>query len=127
MRQTDYTLQSGAKLHLSSAPWDKTFDLWSAVKVATLGQRENPEVGHLILASQDVQKCIREVFHWATYDSIKLYVGFFDEPKTADQARGDYLEICEKMIEFHLSPFFFKTSSGSTGSSAGTTKSPESQ
>jgi hypothetical protein len=127
MENADYTLNSGAKLHLSSAPWELVVPLWSAVKTVTIGKTDNPEVGHLILASADVTKCLKELYPWATYDSVKLYPGLFDETKNGEQARGDYLEICEKLIEFHLRPFFLMTSSKSTDLKKAPTKNPESQ
>lgn len=125
MQQEDIILKSGAKLHLSSAPWEKVVALWSAVKLVTIGQKENPEVGHLILASPTVQQAVRDVFPWSVYDNLKVYPGLFDEKDIGEKARGDYLEICEKLIEFNLRPFFLMTSSGSTGSREVHTKSPE--
>lgn len=126
MQNEDFTLRSGAKLHLSSAPWELVVTLWSAIKLATIGQRDNPEVGHLILASSEVQKAVKAVFPWSTYDNLKIYPGLFDEPKeVGERARADYLEICEKLIEFNLRPFFLTTSSGSTGSEKAPTQSQE--
>lgn len=122
MEQADFTLKSGAKLHVSTGQWDRTFTLWAAVKMVTLGQRENPEVGHIILASPDVQKALRELFSVATYDSVVIQPALFDDPKTGNRARGDYLEICEDLLEFHLRPFFLTTSLKSTEAQEAPTK-----
>lgn len=122
MEQADFTLKSGAKLHLSSGAWEKVVALWSAVKLVTIGKRDEPEVGHIILSSPNVQKAVYEMFQWATYENMQLYSGIFDEQKLGGKARMDYLEICEKIIEFQLRPFFLTTSSPSTDSSDATLK-----
>jgi hypothetical protein len=116
MEQGTFTLKSGSKLHLSMGPWELVEKLYSAVKTATHGKRADPEAGSLIIASLECMAAVRELYPWATYDNIKMYSGIFDEPKLADRIRADSMEIKEKMIEFHLSPFFLMTSSASTDS-----------
>ena len=125
MQQEDFILKSGAKLHMSMGPWEHVVALWSAVKMVSIGKKENPEVGSIILASPEVQKAVRDLFSWATYDSIKIYPGLFDEAKLGDKARMDYLEICERLIEFNLRPFFLMTSSVSTDSKKTPIANPE--
>lgn len=114
MANEDFILKSGSTLHVTSGPWSLVVPLWSAIKMASIGKRENPEIGHILLSSKEVQDAVVLLFPWATYDSIKIYPGLFDEEKYAERARGDYLEIVEKIIEFNLRPFFLTTSSKST-------------
>jgi hypothetical protein len=114
MQNEDIILRSGAKLHLSSAPWELVEQLFSAVKMATHGKKDDPEAGSLILASGPCMGAVRALYPWATYDGVKVYQGLFDEVKLGEKARFDSNEIKEKMIEFHLRPFFLKTYSAST-------------
>lgn len=116
MQTADITLKSGAILHLSTAPWDQVEALWSAVMHATSGNKEIAKAAHLILASPDVQKALRNVYSWATYNTIQISTALFNDIKIGDALRVDYMEISEKVLEFQLRPFFLMTSLPSTDS-----------
>lgn len=123
MENKDYTLKSGAKLHISDASWDKVVPLWSAVKLITIGSRlPQEEIGHMILASTEVQRCMQDLYPFCTYENIQIIPALFNDPKYGQPLRGDYLEICEKILEFQLRSFFLRTSSSSTDSAKSPTK-----
>ena len=126
MQQDDFILKSGAKLHMSSAAWEKVVDLWSAVKPVTEKYRDNPVMAAgMIMPDPGVQTAVRALFPWATWNNLKVSPQLFDDPKHGDQARMDYLEICEKLLEFNLRPFFLMTYSGSTATKQPTIENPE--
>lgn len=117
MENEDFTLRSGAILHLSTGAWSLVVPLWSAVKRVIDDTKGKEDPGSYLLTSEDVQKHLINLYKWATYDSVVIYVGLFDDPKIGDKIRVDQLEIWEKMLDFHLRPFFLMTSSKSMGSS----------
>lgn len=116
MANHDFILKSGAKLHVTTAPFEQSVSLVEVVKKAAVGLSKDMDIGNLALSSPEVRKALYEVFPWATYDSFKLYPGLFDEPKIGDKARGDYFEICARLIEVNARPFFLTISSTSTDS-----------
>lgn len=116
MANFDFILKSGAKLHVTTAPFEPAVSLVEVVKKAAAGMSSDLDVGNVALSSPEVRKALYEVFPWATYEGFKLYPGLFNEPKIGDQARGDYFEICARLIEVNTRPFFLKTSSKSTDS-----------
>lgn len=126
MENKDYILKSGAKLHISDASWEKVVPLWSAVKLVTLGSTlSQEEIGHLIMASPEVQKRMEDMYPFCTYENIQIIPSLFNDPKYGPALRRDYLEICEKILEFQLRSFFLRTSSSSTVSKETPTKNPE--
>jgi hypothetical protein len=122
----DFILKSGAKLHISDASWEKVVPLWSAVKLATLGSTLSPDaMGHLIMASNEVQKRLEDIYAFCTYENIQIIPSLFNDPKYGRALRTDYMEICEKILEFQLRSFFLKTSLSSMESKEIRTKNPE--
>ena len=79
----------------------------------------------MILSSPEVQKRVEDLFPWSTYNDLKVYKGLFNEKDIGDAARVDYLEICEKLIEFNLRPFFLMNSSKSTASKEAPIENPK--
>lgn len=125
MANHDFILKSGAKLHITTAPFENAVNLVEVVKRVSAGMDKSLDIADAALASPDVRKAIYEVFPWATYDSLKLYPGLFDEPKIGERARGDYFEICSRLIEVNARPFFLTISSGSTDLPKAPIESPE--
>lgn len=125
MQQADFVLRSGAKLHLSTAPWEVVIALWSAVNMSSIKTDDVMKKGLTLISSAEVQRCIKDLFPWATYDAIVMYPGIFDELKMGEQVRGDYLELSEKIMDFQLRPFFLMTSSKSTTSNETPTSAPK--
>lgn len=127
MTNHDFILKSGAKLHVTTAPFEQAVALVEVVQRVSVGMDKQLDVGMAALRSPEVRKAVYDVFSLATYDNIKLYPGIFDEPKIGDKARGDYFEICSRLIEVNARPFFLTISSLSTDSQEEIIKSPEQQ
>lgn len=125
MTNHDFTLKSGAKLHVTTAPFEQAVALVEVVQRVSVGMDKTLDVGMAALRSPEVRKAVYDVFPWATYDNLKLYPGIFDEPKIGDKARGDYFEICSRLIEVNVRPFFLTISLQSTDYKEEITKSHE--
>lgn len=125
MKNYDFTLRSGAKLHIDTAPFAQAVNLLEVVRKVASGMDKSLDVGDAALMSPEVRLAIYEVFPWATYDNLKLYPRIFDEVELGEKVRGDYFEICSKLIEVNVQPFFLRISSKSTDSKAELTKSQE--
>lgn len=127
MQNADFTLRSGAILHLSTAPWEEIVNLWQAVRLITLGETDGAAADAKLMASKDVAAATKQLYPWALYNNVKMYPGLFDEEKIGEQARIDYLEIHGKIIEFQMRPFFLMRSSKSTDTNPQAIENRESQ
>ena len=112
----DFTLGSGAVLHVSVPPFREAFTLLKAVTKATAGMAGTEDAGKAVLASPEAEDAIRRVFSRCTYESVKLTEELLDDPAYTARLRRDYLEICAKIIEVTCAPFLGQTSSASNGS-----------
>lgn len=113
MSNHDFTLKSGAILHISMAPFEASIALNEAVMEACKGLSREVEVNEVIRSSSTVRKALYQVFPWTTYNNVKIYPGLFDEPEIGEKARADYYEICSRIVEINARPFFLTISSGS--------------
>lgn len=116
----DFTLSSGAKLHVNMAP----FRLGAALKNAIAKELRGIDMGGVeldsnvfaspalmdkalgIIGSKDVEDCIIALYSWATYDGVKLSEELLDDVKIGENIRGDYFEIALKLAEVNCGPFF---------------------
>ena len=114
MANYDFTLKSGEKLHISTPAFEDSVALIEAVKKVTNGMDPTLSVDDAILANSEVRKAMYPCFPYAMYGIYKLTVGIFDDPKIGTKARGDYFEICSRIIEVVSKDFFLNLSSKST-------------
>ena len=114
MSNHDFILKSGAKLHITTAPFEDAVALVEAVKQVTLGIDPGLELDSVILANPIVRKALYPCFKLAMYDIHLVSPLLFDDPKVGDQARSDYFEICSRIIEVTSKPFFLTIFSKST-------------
>jgi hypothetical protein len=124
MKTGSFTLRSGAKLTVTGAPFEAAIALVEAVKRVTVGRDPNEDVGDMIVMNPDVRSALFGVFDTVLYDTVRVTAALFDDPKLGEKARGDYFEICERVIEVNCRPFFLKTSSASTTASEDHLKRP---
>ena len=73
--------------------------MWKAV----LGAATDPAVKRALM------KCAQR----ASYDGIKVNAALFDDPDKGTQAREDYYEICTRIVEVNVAPFFKRLFSAS--------------
>lgn len=131
----DINLPSGAKLHITIAPFADAHALLKAILKAVKGTQisagtldgdmsmdgilRSPELLSQIIdkvlsiaTSDEVEACLWKCFERTTYQGIKLYRVLMDDPKFSDGIREDYYTICMKVIEANCKPFFKQTFSG---------------
>ncbi len=121
----DFTLKSGAKLHVSTAPFEAAVGLVETIKRVSFGIDPSVSVDDLVLAHPDVRKALYPCFESAVYETMRVTPELFDDPKLGKRARGDYFEICSRVIEVNTKDFFLKTSTTSTEPSSPPTESPK--
>lgn len=113
MANVEHTLKSGSVLKITTAPFEAAIALVEAVKAASFGRSATEEVGDIIVFDPGVRKALGAVFDTVLYDQVRVSAGLFDDLKLGERARGDYVEICAKVIEVNVKPFFLMTSSAS--------------
>jgi hypothetical protein len=123
MSNHDFTLKSGAKLHITSAPFEDAIALVEVLKKSVAGLDPSLQIDSGVFASPEVRKALYPCFRLALYDTSIVAPSLFDDPKLGERARGDYFEICSRLIEVNCNPFFLKTSSVSTDAPLPTTES----
>lgn len=114
MSNHTFTLKSGAQLQITTAPFEDAVALVETVRRVALGMDPSLELDGVVLANPDVRKALYPCFRLALYEKAIVGVGLFDDIKLGERARGDYFEICSRVIEVNSKPFFLKTSSVST-------------
>ena len=121
MSNHEYMLKSGATISVTTAAFDIAVALVEAVKAATVGMSADAEVtGDVVLSSPVVRKALFPAFRGVLWKCdgkvLPIFDGgssIFDHVELGEKARGDYFEICAKVVEANCSPFFLKTSSES--------------
>lgn len=116
MANQEFTLKSGTILKVTSAPFEVAVGLMEAVKRATRGESLELDVTDVALANPDVRKALYPAFDLVLWDTYRVGANLFDHPKVGEKARGDYFEICARVIEVNIKPFFLTISSGSMAS-----------
>lgn len=117
MADMDFTLASGAVLHVSTASFAEA----NALVKALLRCAKGMPIGDDLLkqditafkdvlieaaTSEDAEKALFGCMRRASYKSTKLVPENFDS--LGDDFRQDYFEVCWKIIEVNCSPFFAK-------------------
>lgn len=122
----EFTLKTGAVLHVTPARFDDSNALKKALLAAAKGLEldladlksngSQIDVGVLInpileaLTSELVEACIFKCAAGkALYENIKVDKALFDDANLGEQAREDYHEICLKIIEVNCTPLFKQT------------------
>jgi len=107
----DFVLKSGAKLTVSVSP----FEIGNKMRKAF---RRIGKVQGDLLADDEMEDLFFLAAQKAIYAGSKVNKQLFDDLKLGEQARGDYDEIFENVLDVNLSPFFPKaaSSASSTGS-----------
>lgn len=135
MGDKDYTLSSGARLHVTVAPFADANALVKALAKCAKGLPlgEDPlkaGVGVLkemlieAVVSPEVEAALSQCFSRCSYNDRKIDKTLMDDPAVGEQARQDYFEICWKVVEANCSPFFVKTFSALKARLGGATVSP---
>lgn len=138
MAEQDYVLSSGARLHVTVAPFADANALVKALAKCAKGlplgaDPLKADVGVLkdmlveALTSVEVEQGLKRCMERASYNDMKITTSIFDDPKVGQQARQDYYEICWKVIEVNCAPFFVKTFSALRARLASVTASPGSK
>lgn len=60
-------------------------------------------------SSKDVKAALFACFDKATYAGARLSAELFDDPSLGESLRGDYFEVCVKVTEVNVGPFFAQT------------------
>lgn len=119
MANSEYTLESGAKLLVSMVPFDDALALQRALANALKGipltadvfEKDITQLKDAVLSvvsSVEVTDVLHRCMARSTYNNIRLTKDLFDDPKLAEQIRQDYYSICWRVIEVNCKPFFFQ-------------------
>ncbi len=122
MADKDFTLGSGAVVHVTTASFDDCNALTKAISRCAKGLPITDDVlgmnvgvlkDYLVAAigSDDVERTLFKCMERATYAKegaglARINKALFDDPQLGDAARQDYFEICAKIIEVDVAPFF---------------------
>jgi hypothetical protein len=115
MEDVKFTLKSGVVLTVGSSEFSTAMALVKTIKKATFGMPPQSDLSSAIFISEEVEQATFRCFNRVTYDGVKLTKGLFDDPKYEDRIRGDYFEICSRVIEVNCNPFFGRAFSSSEG------------
>lgn len=113
----DFTLETGAKLHITVAPFEDAFRLQKALIASTKGVPLEKDLMQMELAtlkdivvnaitSTEVVDAMFKCMERATYDNKRVNRDLFDEPNTGERNREDFYEICWRIAEVNCGPFF---------------------
>ncbi len=130
----EFMMPSGAKLHVSMAPFEDADELKNAILKSANGLKVTQEIlgidmsklasdpgaltqvmGTLINAatSPAIKDAVFRCATRASYDNRKIDNALFDDPKVGEKAREDYYTICMRIAEVNVLPFFKKVFSRS--------------
>lgn len=127
MSNHSFTLKSGAKLSITTAPFEVAINLVEAVKKATFGLPSSIEIPDVVLSNPEVRLALYAAWDTCLYDTARVSKQLFDDPKLGDKARADYFEICSRVIEVNSKPFFLNLRSESTVTEVPPTENPRPQ
>lgn len=119
MSEHDFTLSSGAPLHISSASFDDCGALIRALAKCAKGLQVGDDVlatdlsvmkDYIVeaLASAEFERALFKCMERASYRNQRVTKALFDDPTVGDQAREDYYEMAIKVVEVNAKPFFVK-------------------
>lgn len=115
MPNQDFTLKSGAVLHVSIPPFREALALLKALTTASAGMPSTEDIARAFLSSSEAEHAVHKCFARCTYDGQRLTEELLDDPKYTERLRLDYVEICSRVIEVTCGPFLGQTSSASNG------------
>jgi len=112
-----HTLDSGAKLVVTIAPFQDAYALQKALLKSAKGLNISNELlsmdasavfGAVINAatSDEVEACLFKCFERCTYNDVRINKALFDDEKLGPVAREDFYGISLKIIEANCKPFF---------------------
>lgn len=127
MANHDFVLKSGAKLHITTAPFRYNIKLTSVVKKAMEGREPEEKLWDFIIFDDDVVEALEPVFQTVTYNGIRVTDQLFDDVKLGEQATADYPEIALHVLNCNCTRFFLKTSLSYTESKETNSESQKSQ
>lgn len=118
MPDKDFNLPSGAKLHVTRAPFADAMALQTALIKSNKGvplpnNPLNMEIGDLkdavisAVASDEVREQLDKCLGRCTYNNVRVTNDLFDDAKLGDAARQDYYVMVWHVIEVNCGPFFF--------------------
>lgn len=111
----EFKLKSGNTLAVSVAAFEDGNALRKAVTrcmaKAGLDGFESETSVQQLLCDDEVERLMFLCAKAAIYSGAKVDRGLFDDPKLAQQARGDYFEIVARVLGVNLNPFFQTASS----------------
>lgn len=110
---TEFTLKSGTKLSVTQAGFEASVALVETIKRVSFGYDPAVSIDDIVLANPEVRKALYPCFDTVMYGPLRVTPALFDDPKVGVQARGDYFEICSRVIEVNTKDFFLKTSTSS--------------
>lgn len=117
MADNEFTLDSGAKLHVTVCPFSDVMALQKAFAAALKGvpftaDPLSMDITHLkdavlaVLESNAVEAALWKCLDRCAYNKERVTPRLFDD---RPEARADFYAICWKCIEVNLSPFFRQT------------------
>lgn len=127
MANFDFVLQSGAKLHMTSAESADAFALLRVVEKIKLGMFPGADLSSAIIASEEAEAIIFRCLKRADYEGARVVKTLMDDEALGDRFRTDYLETVSKCLEVNYGPFFQHASSKSKATAGTQVVSPESK
>lgn len=113
MKSQEFTLKSGAKLHVTRAPFAISVVIYETV--VELSRETNPEDAISALVSNaKVREVVMPAMDFVLYEGVRHGVHLFDDPKLGERAYSDYVETLADVIQVNVKPFFLLNSSKST-------------
>lgn len=106
MDNTKITLESGAVLYISLAPFSLGHKLFKVVSKEmsqmSAGENLDGKLGLILLASEQVEEALWPCLARATYNGNKI------SPETFENfsSRKDFIQVAKEVLSFNLNPFF---------------------
>lgn len=104
-------LKSGKEIQITLAPFSVSKELWKSVleEAKFLRVHEDTEIDINLIkdifctafSSKKIDDCLKECLKRVTYCGLKIDENTFE----AEEARGDYLEICFEVAKANITPF----------------------
>lgn len=119
MSDQDFVLGSGARLHVTTAPFVDANALRKTLLKTAKGIPLSADPLSMDLSvlkdvfieaasSDEVERVLFKCMERVSYQDVKVTPALFDDLKLGEQARTDLLEMYWKVIEVNCGPFFLK-------------------
>lgn len=117
MADQDFDLPSGAKQHVTIAPFEDAHALTKALLKSSVGLQLAQDVLSMDLTalkdgliaaatSDEVEKFVFKCLERSTWNNLKITKALFDDPTYGDDARKDYYLLCANVVRANCAPFF---------------------